>query len=88
MFQEMEGCLLFCPGSTVQETHCGGDERLACRCYATVPAVSVCVLRRSGPGREGGTLGISFVQHNAQSTWTTNDVQVGAFRDFFFPAAS
>lgn len=43
MFQEMEGCLLFCPGSTVQETHRGGDERLACRCYATVPAVSVCV---------------------------------------------
>lgn len=49
---------LLVPVPRYGKTHCGGDECLARRCYATIPAVCarVRVLRRSGPGREGGTL--------------------------------
>lgn len=50
MFQEREGCPLFCPGPTVRETHRGGDEGLACRCYATVRAACICVA--GGGGRD------------------------------------
>lgn len=60
MFQERVGfsLSLFVPVPRYGKTHCGGDECLARRCYATIPAACApaCVLRRSGPGREGGTL--------------------------------
>lgn len=61
---------------TDQPTAVETDDPLGCLSATLQHCVAY---RASATKSEEGTLWISFVQHNAQSTWTANDVQEETF---------